>query len=360
MAVSSAPGKVYLFGEHAVVYGEPAVPCAIERRARVRAEARADSRVRVHAEDLSLDGFTVEYSGDVAEGTRAVDAPENLLGAAMGYVEAAVDQARDAVSEPTAGFDITVESDIPLGAGLGSSAAVVVAGIDAATREHGIELDRRDLADRAFRAEYEVQDGQASRADTFCSTMGGAVRVEGDDCRTIDTPPLPFVVGFDGGAGDTGELVAGVRRLRDEYGFAADTVASIGDVVRHGEDLLRAADPEDGPSPDLLAELGRLMDFDHGLLSALGVSARSLDAMVWAAREAGAHGAKLTGAGGGGCVVALDPSDATETALSYTPACEDAFRAALATEGVRRADDVEGDVAADVTADADADGGAPR
>jgi len=50
------------------------------------------------------------------------------------------------------------------------------------------------------------------------------------------------------------------------------------------------------------------MDFNHGLLSALGVSARSLDAMVWAARDAGAHGAKLTGAGGGGCIVALDAS----------------------------------------------------
>ena len=77
------------------------------------------------------------------------------------------------------------------------------------------------------------------------------------------------------------------------------------------------------------------MDFNHGLLSALGVSARSLDAMVWAAREADALGAKLTGAGGGGCVVALDDSEQTHTALRYTPGCEEAFRAELDTEGVR-------------------------
>ncbi|MFB6129483.1 MAG: mevalonate kinase [Salinigranum sp.] len=334
MTVSSAPGKVYLFGEHAVVYGEPAVPCAVERRATVAVEERSDDHVRVHAPNLRLDGFTVEYPGFAADDPD-VEVPTPLLEAAMGYVEAAVAQARDAAGRPDAGFDITVESDIPLGAGLGSSAAVVVAGIDAATRELGVRLSPEAVADRAFRAEYEVQDGQASRADTFCSAMGGAVRVEGDDCRTIETPNLPLVVGFDGGAGDTGELVAGVRALREEFGFAADTVEAIGDVVRTGERLLSRADPGVPPAPDLLSKLGRLMNFDHGLLSALGVSARSLDDMVWAAREAGAHGAKLTGAGGGGCVVAVDPTDATETALSLTPGCEDAFRAELAAGGVR-------------------------
>ena len=334
MTVCEAPGKVYLFGEHAVVYGEPAVPAAIERRATVTAEPREDDHIRVEAEDLSLNGFTVEYSGGTGDHPD-VDVPTPLVEAAMGYVDATVRQARAAADAPDAGFDITVESEIPLGAGLGSSAAVVVAGIDAATRALGEQLDRRELADRAYRAEFEVQDGQASRADTFCSTMGGAVRVEGDDCEPIDAPNLPFVVGFDGGAGDTGELVAGVGELRDEYRFAADTVRSIGDVVRTGETLLADATPGVDPSRELLTELGELLDFNHGLLSALGVSARSLDSMVWAARDAGAHGAKLTGAGGGGCIVALDADDATETALSFTQECEESFRAELATEGVR-------------------------
>ncbi|MCU4716672.1 mevalonate kinase [Halapricum hydrolyticum] len=326
MVTSSAPGKVYLFGEHAVVYGEPAVPCAIERRARVTAERRGDDKLRVNATDLTLDGFTVEYDGD-ATGTPDVDVAEPLLEEGMGYVNEAVEQARDAADAPDAGFDVTIESAIPLGAGLGSSAAVVIAAIDAATRELGVELDAAEIADRAYRVEYEVQDGQASRADTFCSAMGGAVRVEGDDCRRIeDVPNLPFVVGYDGGSGDTGALVAGVRDLREEYDFAADTVAAIGDVVRRGEQALAAGD---------LEELGELMDFNHGLLSALGVSSRTLDAMVWAAREGDALGAKLTGAGGGGCIVALDPDDGTETALRYTQGCESVFRAELDTEGVR-------------------------
>ncbi|KAA9407771.1 mevalonate kinase [Haloarcula sp. KBTZ06] len=326
MVTSSAPGKVYLFGEHAVVYGEPAVPCAIERRVHVTA-TEIDEGLRIHANDLQLDGFTVEYTGD-GESHPDVDVAESLVEAGMGYVNEAVAQARDAADAPEAGFEISVEGDIPLGAGLGSSAALVVAAIDAATRELGVELPASEIADRAYQVEHEVQDGQASRADTFCSAMGGAVRVEGDDCRRLDgIDTLPFVIGYDGGAGDTGALVAGVRTLRDEYDFAADTVTAIGDIVREGEAVLETGDYE---------RLGELMDFNHGLLSALGVSSRSLDSMVWAARDADAHGAKLTGAGGGGCIVALDETDDALTALKYTPGCEDVFRAELDTDGVRQ------------------------
>jgi len=200
MTLSSAPGKVYLFGEHAVVYGEPAVPCAIERRARVGVQRRDDGKLRVRADDLSLDGFTVEYDGTTEDGPD-IDVSESLVSAAMGYVDGAIEQVREVTGEDDAGFDVTIESDIPLGAGLGSSAAVVVAAIDAATRELGVTLETAELAERAYQTESRVQDGQASRADTFCSATGGAVRVEGEDCRTLEAPDLPIVIGFDGGAG---------------------------------------------------------------------------------------------------------------------------------------------------------------
>ncbi|MEF8775901.1 MAG: mevalonate kinase [Haloarculaceae archaeon] len=327
MTTSSAPGKVYLFGEHAVVYGEPAVPCAIERRARVTVEEREEG-MRVHAGDLTISGFTVEYDGS-GDDHPDVDVPDSLVQTGMGYIDAAAEQAREAAGAPDTGLDITVESEIPLGAGLGSSAAVVVAIIDAASRELGVDLDPAVIAHRGFQVEYAVQNGQASRADTYCSAMGGAVRVEGEDCRQLPAPQLPFVIGYDGGAGDTGELVSEVRSLKDTYDFAADTVRAIGDVVRAGEAALAA---------DEVAQIGDLMDFNHGLLSALGVSSRSLDAMVWAARDAGALGAKLTGAGGGGCIVALDETPETRTALEYTPGCEDVFRAELDTTGVKRED----------------------
>ena len=101
MTVCSAPGKVYLFGEHAVVYGEPAVPCAVERRATVAVEPRDDDHVRVTAEDLSLDGFTVEYDGS-AGGRPDVDVDRSLVDAAMGDNDPPVEQARDAAAAPEA------------------------------------------------------------------------------------------------------------------------------------------------------------------------------------------------------------------------------------------------------------------
>ena len=323
MPTATAPGKVYLFGEHAVVHGEPAVPCAIERRVRATVERRDDGRVVLDAPALSFDGVTVEYGA----GEPALSAHPDVVRRAVRYVDAALASAREVADIDGAGFDVAIESDLPIGAGLGSSAAVTVAALDAAARACGVELDRETLADRAYRVEREAQGGEASRADTFCSATGGAVRVEGADCRPLEAPALPFVVGYDGGAGDTGALVARVRALAEDYPFAADAVAAIGDLVRQGEGVLAEGDVE---------ELGRLMDVNHGLLSALGVSSRSLDAMVWTAREAGAAGAKLTGAGGGGCIVALDETDATERALRHSPACEAAFRADLAEEGLRR------------------------
>lgn len=323
MPTSSAPGKVYLFGEHAVVYGEPAVPCAIERRARATVERRDDGRVILDAPALSFDAVTIEYG----IGDPELSADPELVRRAVRYVDAALASAREVAGDDEAGFDVTIESDLPIGAGLGSSAAVTVAALDAAARACDVELDRATLADRAYRVEREAQDGQASRADTYCAATGGAVRIEGDDCRSIEAPVLPFVVGYDGGAGDTAALVGRVRALADDYSFAADTIAAIGDLVRQGEAVLVDGDVQ---------ELGRLMDVNHGLLAALGVSSRTLDAMAWTAREAGAAGAKLTGAGGSGCIVALDPGDGVDAALSHTPACETAFRAEVAEDGLRR------------------------
>ncbi|MFB6162597.1 MAG: mevalonate kinase [Halococcoides sp.] len=325
MVTASAPGKVYCFGEHAVVYGEPAIPCAIDRRARVTVTEREDAALRIEADDLTLEGFTVAYDGG-PEDRPDVDAPESLLDAAMGYVRASIEQVRDLLDRPNAGFDVAIDSEIPLGAGLGSSAAVTVAAIAAAVAECGQTVDPETIAERAYAVENAVQDGQASRADTFCSAMGGAVRVEGDDCRRLDdVPALDFVVGYDGGAGDTAALVRGVREDRDRYDFASETIAAIGTIVREGQSALEAGDRD---------AVGRCMDANHGLLSALGVSARSLDAMVWAAREGGATGAKLTGAGGGGCIVALGDGS-VERSLEFAPACERSFATAIDRDGVR-------------------------
>lgn len=322
MPTSSAPGTLFLFGEHAVVYGEPAIPCAIERRTTVTVTRRPDDQIRIHSPSLQFKGATIEYGDDPP----TADVPTNSLRHSIRYVDGAIDQVRE-ITGVDHGFDIDIESELPMGAGLGSSAAVTVATLDAAARECDTVLDDAELAERAYQVEYEAQEGGASRAQTFCATMGGAIRIEGDKHDTIGAPDLPLVVGYDGGGADTGDLVANVGALRDEYEFVADTVTAIGDLVRRGESLLEAGDIEG---------VGQLMNINHGLLAALGVSSRSLDGLAWTARDAGAHGAKLTGAGGGGCVVAVDPTDRTASALEMQPECVAAFRADLASRGVRQ------------------------
>lgn len=323
MVTSSAPGTLFLFGEHAVVYGEPAVACAIKRRTTVTVERRSDSQISIDAPQLMFDGVRIRFD----EGPPSVDVPAERIEEAARYVKIALDKARAVADEPEAGFDVQIESELPMSSGLGSSAAVTVATLDAAVRACGTSIDRSTLAEQAYQVEYEAQDGGASRTQTFGSTMGGAIRVTGDEHEPIGTPELPFVIGYDGGGGDTGELVAMVRNRKDIYPFVQQTVDAIGSLTRQGDEVIRAG---------AMGELGQLMNINHGLLAALGVSTQALDTMAWAARDAGADGAKLTGAGGGGCVVALDETSATETALEMTPASELVFRAELAPTGVQR------------------------
>ncbi len=323
MVTSSAPGTLFLFGEHAVVYGEPAVACAIERRTAVTAEQRADSQIQITAPQLGFEGIQLE----LGDGPPSVNVEPERVQQAGRYIAGAIEQVRSLTDSPTTGFDITIESELPMGAGLGSSAAVTIATIDAAARECGRTLEADELADRGYQVEYEAQDGGASRTQTFCATKGGAVRVEGEAHASIPAADLPFVIGYDGGGAPTGELVANVRALKAEYGFAAGTITAIGELTREGEAVLAAGD---------LADLGQLMDFNHGLLAALGVSSGSLEEMAGGSRIVGAAGANLTGAGGGGCIVALDPEGTARTALELTPECEWAFAAELTQTGIRR------------------------
>ncbi|XGI83341.1 mevalonate kinase [Halorutilales archaeon Cl-col2-1] len=323
METSSAPGKVFLFGEHAVVYGEPAVVCAIDRRVTVAAGTTDNTRDSIHADadtGLPVSEIRAEYDGERTILTGETDGFE--------YIETAVDRAREEV-ESDARLEIEIESELPIGAGLGSSAAVVVATVDAVTRELGVELDPERIAEIGHEVEKEVQ-GAASPADTFTSAVGGVTYVEPDDeLRSLDTEEFSeteLVVGYDGDSAPTGEMVEGVRRLREESDVAARVVESIGDLTREGVDAVKRGDIE---------ETGDLMNLNHGLLEALGVGSSSLSRMVWAARDSGAEGAKITGAGGGGCVVAV-PGDDPETVAAGTEIESERVFEVTVSDGVRR------------------------
>jgi len=306
MAGGSAPGKLILFGEHAVVFGEPALSTAIDLRAEVY--------VRPHAQWLA-DGMSL-------------DEPRYR------YVKAA---ARRGWSGEPLWFEI--RSMIPVGSGLGSSAAVTVATL-AALGSLGGTFDPVAIARDAFEVEHEVQ-GRASPIDTSTATAGGGVLVRRDvgegllwtlrrDTRTwslhrCDLPPLTFVVGDTGIGAATGPLVAGVKERVDRDPRMGEVVREIGGITLDGLGALLRKD---------LVAAGELMDRNHGLLNTLGVGHPRLDRLVEAARRT-SYGAKLTGAGGGGSMVALTDRP-EETRRAIGAAGGRAFAVATEPDGVRR------------------------
>lgn len=270
MITCSAPGKIYLFGEHAVIYGEPAIACAVELR----------TRVTVTGSD------TVTISSDL--GTTGLDHEIHP------YVSSAI--------EKLGGRNVSVKisSDIPVGSGLGSSAAVTIATLAAINLEFKLGHSSEELARMGHEIEQKVQ-GAASPTDTFVSTFGGVVEIPSR--RRLDMLECGIVIGnTNKGATPkkTAKLVKHVAMLREEYPEVIDPIIRIiGSFSKKGEILVKKKD---------YISLGKLMNVNHGLLDALGVGTAELSALVYAARNAGAYGAKITGAGGGGCMVALTDS----------------------------------------------------
>jgi len=318
---ASAPAKVILLGEHFVVYGKPAIVVAIDKRAYVTAELRSDEAVHVKSEDLKISGyfhnekFKVEKGGPEAE-------------AKLKPIETIARRLID-LSGKKIGVDVNINSAIPVEAGLGSSAAVAVASAAAVSQLLGLKLSKDDVFRFAYDAERLIH-GTPSGIDPAISTYGGVLQYVRDRGTThlnvgLD---LQLVIGNTGVARSTGKLVGMVRELREKHSSVFDPILEASErIVCEAGKALESGD---------LETLGELMNIDQGLLSAVGVSNDVLERLIYAARGAGAYGAKLTGAGGGGFMVALTPKNRVEDVVR---AIEDAgglaFAAGKAEEGVR-------------------------
>jgi mevalonate kinase len=223
---------------------------------------------------------------------------------------------------------VKVESEIPPAAGLGSSAAIVVATTAALNQHMNMGLSRDDIATHAYKIEKSVQLGMASPMDTALATYGGYLQVS-DNVRKVDLPELAMVVGYTERTHDTRSEVQKVQGMLQIYpDIVGPVFNAIGVISIKAIPLIR-----DGK----LDELGQLMNMNHGLLEAIGVCTRELSDLVYAARGAGkALGAKLTGAGGGGCIVALPgPSGPATAATAIRQARGTAFHVRTGCEGVR-------------------------
>lgn len=274
---ASAPGKVILLGEHSVVYGKPAVAMAIDKRVNITV-AKAD--------ETTLNGITVDLDYHVHFG-----------------------QILSMFGNPK--ISVRTSTDLPASSGLGSSASFSSSLICALRKMQGKPFDALEIAKESFETEYNAQ-GRASPIDTYTSSLGNGIVLNAPEgigerittvekngnswnVNRIDVPEMTLVVGYTGIKANTGPIVEKVRRFTSKNGFAKEIINEISDVTVDGIKAMTRND---------IQGLGELMLRDHKLLSILGVSCPELNKLVDASMKY-SYGAKLTGSGGGGSMIAL-------------------------------------------------------
>jgi len=321
VVTASAPAKVILFGEHFVVYGEPAVVLAIDKRAYASAQLRKDERIYIKSTNMGASGtFKGERFQVEKGGLKARLKLEPVKNAVQQVLERA---------QRKAGVNVRVKSNIPVSAGLGSSAAVATSTVVAVSNLLGLELSH----DHIFRMAYESErlvHGTPSGIDPAISTYGGVLQFQrGKDFTPLSVQTdIPLVIGNTKVERSTGELVAMVRRIKGHYPSIIDPIIRTGGKI--------ALDAVEALKRDDLQTVGELMNINHALLCAVGVSHEVLERLVYAARKGNALGAKLTGGGGGGCMIALAREDKMKQVMnSIERVGGTAFEARKTDEGAK-------------------------
>jgi mevalonate kinase len=288
---ATAPGKIILFGEHAVVYGRPAIAAPVfqvEARAVVRADPRsAPGTVHLRAAEISLDA-------DLEKLPESQPLAAAVHGALMALK----------ITRPPA-CSIRVTSTIPRAAGLGSGAAVTVAVLRAFSAFLGRPFPDEIVCSLAFEVE-KLHHGTPSGIDNTVITYRRPVYfVRGEPIETFLIPqPFTIVIADTGIKGPTAVAVGELRRAwqKDPARFEP-LFERTGEIARLARRAIETGD---------MVSLGPLMNENHALLVEMGVNSPELEQLVHAARQAGAPGAKLSGAGRGGNMIALAPEGAAQ------------------------------------------------
>jgi mevalonate kinase len=297
-----ASGKVILLGEHAVVYGVPALAVGLDRGVEVTVEPASRASIVI--------GERRAEAGDGSDTARALDALLAVLDA--GPVSA------------------RAELELPAGSGLGVSAALGVAvarAVLGVTRESSSDAERARVL--AAAAAWEgVFHGSPSGIDAAVAERGGCIRfTRGAGIEPVRLArPLPLVVAVAGPPASTKRMVGEVARLRERrpevVQKAFDAILAL---VNNARFCLEAGD---------LPGLGKLMDLNQMLLAGLMVSTQGIERACEVLRKAGALGAKLTGAGGGGVVVGLADGDPEPLLAALKSDGIAAFSATVTAEGL--------------------------
>jgi mevalonate kinase len=281
MSSASAPGKIILFGEHAVVYGRPALAVPVSQiRATVEVEAWPRPGVWIEAPDVGLASELAQLASD-----------QPLAAAVRG-----VFSALGIASFPA--IQIRISSSIPVASGLGSGAAVSVALIRALSAHLGQPLSDEQVSALAFEIE-KLHHGTPSGIDNTVVTYARPVYfVKGQPPETFKVgAPFTVVIGDTGVAASTKAAVSDVRSLwQTAPGRWEDVFDQVGEIARQARAAIESGD---------VSALGPLMDANPVLLQRMTVSSPELERLLSAARAAGAQGAKLSGGGRGGNMIAL-------------------------------------------------------
>jgi len=285
--VISAPGKLMLLGEHAVVYNRPCIVTAVGQRMSVTLELLPGPTFELEASDVEVAGYKKPFAslgeGDIPKGAR--------------FVEMAVKHFTKKYPLK-GGVRITTKSEFSSLFGFGSSSASTVCVVKGLAELTNTKLSNREIFDIAYRTILDIQ-GKGSGFDVAAALYGGTLYfvTGGRVVKPVALDELPLVVGYTGVKADTVTLINAVAEKASKHPELIDSIyTQIGKMVDAAHAALKARQ---------WPLMGELMNSDQDLLKSLGVSSQKIDVMIQAARDAGAWGAKLSGAGGGDCMIAL-------------------------------------------------------
>ncbi len=285
----SAPGKLMLFGEHAVVYSRPCLVTAVDQRMRATVEFITELELHIEAPDVKVSGYKKSLkelgSGEIPKGAK--------------FVEIAVKNFTSTYPLKS-GIKVTTKSEFSSLFGFGSSSASTVCVIKALSELTGKKLSNNAIFELSYKTVLDIQ-GKGSGFDVAAAVYGGILYyvIGGKVLKPVRIDSLPLIVGYSGVKADTVTLMNVVKETSKKYPKVIDGIyTEIETLVELGKKALVKKDWQ---------SVGELMNINQGYLSAMGVSTQKLADMIYAARGSGAYGAKLSGAGGGDCIIALSP-----------------------------------------------------
>lgn len=303
----SAPGKLMLLGEHAVVYGRPCIVTAVDQRMKVSVEILKKPKFHLNAPDVKILNYKKPMSeigkGDIPKGAKFVEiAVRNFLSHAE-FISTSSEETLKQVQGDKLGLRITTKSEFSSKFGFGSSSAVTVCVIKALSELFDKKLLKKQIFDLAYKTVLDVQR-KGSGFDVAVAVYGGTLYFVGGGklIKQLEINNLPLIVGYSGIKEDTSTLI---NKLKQKFSKKQlDKIFdNIEQLVKKGKQKLITND---------FKAFGQLMNENQNYLSQLGVSITKLDKMISAAISSGAYGAKLSGAGGGDCMIAIAPNSKIE------------------------------------------------